>query len=173
MNLYVYPPPGPVHPINMLYSLFYTPTSQIPIIFHLKHHPLGLSQEYVQMAYSETLQLLSDRPLPIAISQPPNIKDRICSTTYYTLLPKNQKSWRQETTLPTKSTPAGTTYFGKLKVTKTVSFLFGQAGLTEILPDQKKADRIAHTGSHTGEHTRKRMGTTDGRHKWRSTRSLK
>jgi hypothetical protein len=52
-----------------------------PIIFHLKHHPRGITRQQVRSAYSETLEpMLPDRRLLIAVSRPKNIKDRVCST---------------------------------------------------------------------------------------------
>jgi hypothetical protein len=56
-------------------------TSKKPIIFHLQHHPRGISRQQVRTAYADTLgNLLPDRRLLIAVSRPKNIKDRVCST---------------------------------------------------------------------------------------------
>jgi hypothetical protein len=53
-----------------------------PIIFHLKHHPRGITRQHVRSAFAETLgPLLKDsRRLLITVSRPKNIKDRISST---------------------------------------------------------------------------------------------
>jgi hypothetical protein len=57
-----------------------------PIIFHLRHHPRGITRQQVRTAYNEILQpFLTERRLLIAVSRPKNLKDRICST----VLPRN------------------------------------------------------------------------------------
>jgi hypothetical protein len=57
-----------------------------PIIFHLQHHPRGITRQQVRSAFSDTLgPFLKDRRLLIAVSRPKNIKDRICSTRLATL----------------------------------------------------------------------------------------
>jgi hypothetical protein len=55
--------------------------SQNPLIFHLKHHPRGVTRQQVRTAYSEFMEpIISDRNLIIAVSRPKNIKDRVCHT---------------------------------------------------------------------------------------------
>jgi hypothetical protein len=55
--------------------------SQNPLIFHLKHHPRGVTRQQVRAAYSEFMEpILSDRSLIIAVSRPKNINDRVCHT---------------------------------------------------------------------------------------------
>lgn len=53
-----------------------------PIIFHLQHHPRGVTRQQVRSVFAETLGPLlgNSRRLLIAVSRPKNIKDRICST---------------------------------------------------------------------------------------------
>jgi hypothetical protein len=56
-------------------------TSQNPLIFHLKHHPRGITRQQVRTAYTDTIgPLLRDRSLIVAVSRPKNIKDRVCHT---------------------------------------------------------------------------------------------
>jgi hypothetical protein len=56
-------------------------TAQKAIIFHLLHHPRGITRQQVRAAYSEIVgPLMPDRNLVIAVSRPPNIKDRVCRT---------------------------------------------------------------------------------------------
>jgi hypothetical protein len=55
--------------------------SEKPLIFHLKHHPRGVTRQQVREAYSEFIEpLITDRPLVVAVSRPKNIRDRVCST---------------------------------------------------------------------------------------------
>jgi hypothetical protein len=64
-----------------------TDTSQKAIIFHLQHHPRGITRQQIREAYKETLEpLLKERRLLVAVSRPPNLKDRICRT----MLPHNE-----------------------------------------------------------------------------------
>jgi hypothetical protein len=52
-----------------------------PFIFHLRHHPRGVSRQQVRAAYSEFIEpLVPDRPLIVAVSRAKNIKDRVCRT---------------------------------------------------------------------------------------------
>jgi hypothetical protein len=52
-----------------------------PLIFHLKHHPRGVTRQQVRQAYSEFIApILPDRPLVIAVSRPKNIRDQVCRT---------------------------------------------------------------------------------------------
>jgi hypothetical protein len=45
-----------------------------PLIFHLKHHPHGITRQQVRTAYSEFIApILPDQPLVIAVSRPKNI----------------------------------------------------------------------------------------------------
>jgi hypothetical protein len=52
-----------------------------PMIFHLPHHPRGITRLQVREAYSATLgPLIPERRLLIAVSRPKNIRDRVCRT---------------------------------------------------------------------------------------------
>jgi hypothetical protein len=52
-----------------------------PLIFHIEHHPRGITRQQIRAAYSETIgPLITDRKLIIAVSRPKNIRDRVCST---------------------------------------------------------------------------------------------
>jgi hypothetical protein len=55
-----------------------------PLIFHIEHHPRGITRQQICAAYSETIgPLITDRNLIIAVSRPKNIRDRVCSTRLY------------------------------------------------------------------------------------------
>jgi hypothetical protein len=57
------------------------PEEESPLIFHLLHHPRGVSRQQVRAAYAETVEpLIPERPLIVAVSRPKNIKDRVCRT---------------------------------------------------------------------------------------------
>jgi hypothetical protein len=56
-------------------------TEDKPMIFHLPHHPRGITRQQVRDAYSATLgPLIPERRLLIAVSRPKNIRDRVCRT---------------------------------------------------------------------------------------------
>jgi hypothetical protein len=71
-------------PRLQLFSNVEKPTetkSENPLMFHLKHHPRGISRQQVRAAYKETIApLIPARNLIVAISRPKNIKDRVCQT---------------------------------------------------------------------------------------------
>jgi hypothetical protein len=52
-----------------------------PLIFHLPHHPRGITRQQVREAYLATVgPLIPERRLLIAVSRPKNIRDRVCNT---------------------------------------------------------------------------------------------
>jgi hypothetical protein len=58
-----------------------TTEQENPLIFHLEHHPRGVTRQQVRAAYSEFIEpLIPDRKLILAVSRPKNIRDRVCRT---------------------------------------------------------------------------------------------
>jgi hypothetical protein len=57
-----------------------TPSTNL-LIFHILYHPRGLTRQQVQHVYADTVgPLIPERRLLVAVSQPKNIRDRVCRT---------------------------------------------------------------------------------------------
>jgi hypothetical protein len=67
-----------------------------PFIFHLRHHPHGVTRQQVRAAYKKFIEpIVPERPLIIAVLRPKNIKDRVCRTRLPDIAGNNPSNYIQ------------------------------------------------------------------------------
>ena len=70
--------------------------SPSPLIFHLQHHPRGVSRQQVRKAYSKFIEpLIPERSLIVAVLRPKNIRDRVCRTRLLDIPGENPSDYIQ------------------------------------------------------------------------------